>query len=343
MGRLMVLPWFIALLIPSSRRRDGDACLSYKSMYISLMRIHLDPASSVPLFHQLVEALRFRIGVGTLADGERLPGVREAAKLWQVHFHTVRRAYRALSDEGLLRMGPGKPTTVISQVTEPVAEDLREFLSGVLREGQDRFGLSPRELARRLEAMDSLAERPTIIHMVECSEEQARGHALEIQARWGVEAIPWVLDRPGEPPPGRILATFFHFQEVRLRWPKRQHDLQFVAIQPDPALLEKIRERLGRNPARVLLWERDETMAENVASDLRGVFQPCGIPVEPRVICKDLSPLKNLGAQEVCLFAPRVWASLAPKVRKRPRAFEATYRIRRADLEGLGPFLNESQ
>jgi GntR family transcriptional regulator len=307
------------------------------------MRIHLDPASSVPLFHQLVEALRFRIGVGTLTDGERLPGVREAAKLWQVHFHTVRRAYRTLSDEGLLRMGPGKPTTVISQVTEPVAEDLREFLSGVLREGQDRFGLSPRELARRLEAMDSLAERPTIIHMVECSEEQARGHALEIQARWGVEAIPWALDRLGEPPPGRILATFFHFQEVRLRWPKRQHDLQFVAIQPDPGLLEKIRERLGRNPARVLLWERDETMAENVASDLRGVFQPCGIPVEPRVICGDRSPLESLGAEEVCLFAPRVWASLAAKVRKRPRAFEATYRIRRADLEGLGPFLNESQ
>src|SRR5512140_3035885 len=112
------------------------------------MRLPLDPTSSVPLFYQIVEALRFRIAVGALADGERLPGVREAAKNWHVHFHTVRRAYRVLSEEGLLRMGPGKPTTVISQVSELVPEDVRTFLSGVLQEGRDRFGLSPRELAR---------------------------------------------------------------------------------------------------------------------------------------------------------------------------------------------------
>jgi GntR family transcriptional regulator len=303
------------------------------------MRVRLNPASSVPLFYQLVEALRFRIAVGVLVDGERLPGVREAASTWEVHFHTVRRAYRALADEGLLHMGPGKPTTVISQVAEPVAEDLRAFLSGVLRQGQHQFGLSSTELARRLESMDSLAAHPSAIHMVECSKGQALAHALEIKARWGVAAEPWVLDRPEEPPPGCIIATFFHFQDVRRRWPQRQADIQFVTIQPDSGLPEKIRGRLGKNPARVLLWERDETMAENVASDLSAVFQPCGVPVEARVIRTGRSPMEDLKTNVVCLFAPRVWAKLAPKLRKHPRAFEATYRIRHADLEALGPLL----
>jgi GntR family transcriptional regulator len=316
-------------------------CKRYKDMYHWFMRLPVDPSSSVPLFFQIAEALRFRIAVGALADGEHLPGVREAADLWNVHFHTVRRAYRALAEEGLLRMGPGKPTTVVSQAMGPVADDVRIFLSGVLREGQDRFGLSPRELARRLEAMDSLAEHPMTLHMVECSEGQALALAQEVQARWGIEAKPWVLDRPGEPPPGPILATFFHFQEVRHRWPRRQSDIHFVTIQPDPGLPERIRNRLRQDPARVLLWEREETMAENVASDLRSVFQPCGVPVEPRVLRKGSSPTENLKTREVCLFAPRVWAGLAPQVRKHPRAFEATYRIRHADMEGLGPLLKE--
>jgi DNA-binding transcriptional regulator YhcF (GntR family) len=310
-------------------------------MYICLMKLSLDSASSVPLFHQLAEALRFRIAVGALPDGERLPGVREAAALWRVHFHTVRRAYRTLSGEGLLHMGPGKPTTVTCRPTKPVGEDLCAFLSGILREGRERFGLSPSELGRRLDAMNTLAEPSRPVHMVECSEEQARDHALEINVRWGIEVKPWVLDNPGEPPPGLIVATFFHFQELRNRWPRRQGHIHFVAIQPDPCLPEQVCTRLGRKPSRVLLWEQDETMAENVAADLRSVFQPCRIIVEPRVMREGRSPMRGLGAKEACLFAPRVWGRLPSKARAHPRAFEATYKIRHGDLEGLGPVLNE--
>ena len=304
------------------------------------MDIQIDSSSSVPLFHQIAEALRYQIAIGALAEGERIPSVRDAAQRWQVHFHTVRRAYQALADEGLLHMGPGKPTVVASRGLQPASEALRTFLAGFLQEGLERFGLSGQDLAKHIVAMDSIPKTSGPVHLVECSEGQSQAHALEIRNRWKVDAEPWSLDRPGEPPPGPIIATFFHFQEIRRRWPRRLGDINFVAIHPDQELPARIRTRLGRNPGRVLLWEREETMAANMASDLRTVFEPCGIPVEARVLAKDLSPMANLGENAVCLFAPRVWGHLPPEVRDHRHAFEATYRIRQVDLDELGAFLH---
>lgn len=301
------------------------------------MDLRIDPSSSVPLFHQIAEALRYRIAIGSLGEGERMPSVREAAQQWQVHFHTVRHAYQALAAEGLLHMGPGRPTVVAGRGVEAGNEDLRRFLTGVLREGRARFGLSAPDLARHLAALDGLVATPGPVLVVECSEGESEAHAREIRNRWQVEARPWSLDRSGEPPSGILIATFFHYQEIRNRWPRRQGDIHFVAIHPDPGLPERVRERLGRNPLRVLLWEKEETMAANMAADLRTVFEPRGIPVEPRVLLPDASPLAGVGGADVCLFAPRVWGRLSPEVRDHPQALEATYRIRQADLEALGP------
>jgi GntR family transcriptional regulator len=303
------------------------------------MDLRFDPSSAVPLFHQIAEAIRYRIAIGALGEGERMPGVREAAQQWQVHFHTVRRAYQALAAEGLLHMGPGKPTVVAGRGLEAANGDLRRFLAGVLQEGRARFGLSGQDLARHLAALDGLAAVPGPLWVVECSEGQAEAHAQEIRERWKVAARPWSMERPGEPPPGFLVATFFHFQEIRDRWPRRQGDLHFVAIHPDPGLPERVRERLGRNPRRVLLWEQDETMAANIAADLRTVFEPCGVPVEPRVLAQGVSVLEGQDGDEACLFAPRVWARLPAATRDDPRALEAAYRIRRADLEALGALL----
>jgi len=303
------------------------------------MNLQIDPSSSVPLFHQIAEALRYQIAIGALAEGERLPGVREAAQRWQVHFHTVRRAYQALVEDGLLHMGPGKPTLVAGGGLEPAKEALRTFLADFLQAGQERFCLSGQDLARHLMAMDAQVKAPGPVLVVECSKGQSQAHAREISSRWQVEALPWSLDQLGEPPPGPIIATFFHYQELRRRWPRRLGDIHFVAIHPDQELPEQIRARLGRNPGRVLLWEREAAMAANIAADLRTIFEPCGIPVEPRVLEEAASPVATLGENEVGLFAPRVWGHLPAEVRNHPRAFEAQYRIRQADLEELGPFL----
>lgn len=70
-------------------------------MYHKLMKMALDPDSPVPLYHQITEALSYRIATGRIPAGQRLPSVREAAKAWDVNMHTVRRAYGELSQRGL--------------------------------------------------------------------------------------------------------------------------------------------------------------------------------------------------------------------------------------------------
>jgi GntR family transcriptional regulator len=302
------------------------------------MEVSLDPASSVPLFHQIVVALKHMIAVGTLAKGERLPSAKDASRLWHVHFHTVRRAYQMLADEGLVLVGRGRPTTVVSDRDTRAEPALDAYLAQVLREARESFGLAPHELAGRLDAMTQPRRQPAI-YMMECTERQASAHAREIQDRWGVETHGWSLDRPGEPPPGLLISTFFHFQDVRSRWPGRLGDLHFVAIHPDPDLANRIRTRVGGTPERVLVCESEQSMAENVAADLRTVLLPRGIRPEPCVIQDTQASLSALDDGAICLFAPRIWGGLTADVREHPGAFEARYLIRPADLDALGSLI----
>jgi GntR family transcriptional regulator len=303
------------------------------------MNVALDPASSVPLFHQIVVALRHMIAVGTLAKGERLPSVKDASRQWHVHFHTVRRAYQVLAEEGLVLVGRGRPTAVVGDSRRVARAPVEAFLAQVAREARESFGLSPHELARRLEATRR-PSGPSGIYLMECTGIQASALAAEIQERWGVETHGWALDRPGEPPPGLLVSTFFHFQDVRHRWPGRLGDLHFVAIQPDPQLPDRIRARVGGTPERVLVCDSDRAMAKNMAADLRAVLGPCGIRPEPCVIKNTQTPLELLRDDSLCLFAPRVWGALAAKVRRHPRALEARYVIRPADLDALGSLIS---
>ncbi|NUS48333.1 MAG: GntR family transcriptional regulator, partial [Gemmatimonadaceae bacterium] len=67
------------------------------------MTTRLNPSSPIPLYHQLAEAIRAEIAAGTLAPGDRLPPLRAGADVWGVNLHTVRHAYRALAESGLVR------------------------------------------------------------------------------------------------------------------------------------------------------------------------------------------------------------------------------------------------
>ena len=71
--------------------------------------ITIDRASNVPVYEQLVEQLRFLIASGHYQIDETLPSTRLLAQQVGVSFHTVRKAYQQLEDEGWLavRIGSG--------------------------------------------------------------------------------------------------------------------------------------------------------------------------------------------------------------------------------------------
>jgi len=65
------------------------------------MLIVLSEDSDLPIYRQIVEAIKEQLYAGELRPGGELPPVRLLAESLGINLHTVRRAYQVLSDEGL--------------------------------------------------------------------------------------------------------------------------------------------------------------------------------------------------------------------------------------------------
>ena len=206
---------------------------------------------------------------------------------------------------------------------EPDAEDVERLVRRVAGEAR-RYGLTPAEMARRLCELEG--DGPGIgVAVVECSLAQCRDHVEEVEARFAVDATPWPLDLDGEPPPGPVVATYFHYGDVVRRWPHRREDVLFVAVRPDPALVERV--LVGRpEVGRVLACELDEVRAANLAADLEPLFAGTGVVVEPAADGDAARVLERGDGVPVC-FAPRAWATLDDDARRREGALRVRYVI----------------
>jgi DNA-binding transcriptional regulator YhcF (GntR family) len=306
---------------------------------MALMKIRLDPDSPVPLYHQIAEAIRYRVATGALAPGAPLPPLREAAELWGVNLHTARRAYAELARERLVETRPQTGTRVLGGAAVATrrarTSATSEFLARIVREAREAHGLTLDQLVAAL-GNAGAEDSAGVVHVVECSETQSTDLARQIEARWRVDARPWSLEWPGEPPPGPVVATYFHYNDVRCRWPARLATVRFVAIRPDPSLVERLAEgRIDGPPKEVTLCEREPAMAANIAADLTGILPPDRFRVVRRVADEPKSLLDRQDGGPV-LFSPRVWGELDPAERANPRAVEVRYVLDRAELEALG-------
>ena len=294
----------------------------------------------IPLFHQIAEALRYWIATGRLKAGERLPSVRKAAEDWGVNLHTVRRAYSELAREGLVETRA--PTG--SWVTERGRQALRPedpadaFISRTIEEAKHDHGLSVDELVGLIRNWPSQFYDSPVVYFIECSLAQARGHCREIEEIWRVRAVPWSLEDSDEGlPESDLIATYFHYSEIKARWPDRMDQVHFVPIRPDASLADRIPHE-GRGPSTLYMCEFDHAKAIHIASDLRSMM-PEHFQIETRLVAQadevlawdDPSPI---------LLSPRLWGALTPEQRTDPRVFEVNYIIDSDSIEALGRHFN---
>jgi hypothetical protein len=171
------------------------------------------------------------------------------------------------------------------------------------------------------------------VYVIECSTWQAIDLAQQVQERWAVTAKPWSLERAGEPPPGPIVATYFHYNDIRARWPKRLLQVQFTSIRPDPSLAGQVR---GNVPTEtrttVILCEREAEKARNIAADLAAVLPSPTFEIRTLVSNNPTTALHVAGRTQPVLFAPRIWGALGPVERADPRAVEVRYLFDPAEL-----------
>lgn len=123
---------------------------------MATITIDLDD-SEVPVYRQIADGLRQRIASGALADGCELPGVRAMGRQLGVNLNTVAKAYRVLSDEGLIDLRQGAAARVcLGQRPAPVPAPaqqrrwLRELVGRLVLAGADRRSLE-RMFARTLD------------------------------------------------------------------------------------------------------------------------------------------------------------------------------------------------
>lgn len=83
------------------------------------MKIRLDLDKSAPVYRQIADEIRHQVAVGTLAQGERLPTVRQLAQELRVDRNTTLRAYRMLHREGVVSAQHGRGTFVRTNVRHP--------------------------------------------------------------------------------------------------------------------------------------------------------------------------------------------------------------------------------
>ena len=69
--------------------------------------IVLDRSAPLPVGEQLVQQLRFQIASGVYRPGARVPSTRALGERVGVSFHTVRKAYQKLAEEGVLEVKRG--------------------------------------------------------------------------------------------------------------------------------------------------------------------------------------------------------------------------------------------
>lgn len=295
------------------------------------MRQRIQRDSPVPIYHQIAEALRNAIAVGELVPGVRLPSVRAAADEWGVNLHTVRQAYGELERDGLVRMSGARGTEVTGRgAAEPAGLDA--FLATCARTARERFGLTRLQLGQLL-LRDAAANARPIVHVMECSRTQAEGHCEELMQAWRVNARPLVLSETTELPTGVLIGTYFHYNDIRRRWPIRLDEIRFVAIGPDATLASRLASGEGGGRTRLLVCELDEAKAVNIAADLKALFATGRWEIVPHVL-GSVASLPRRRANEQILVAPRVWGTLTAK--QRERVVHLRYRVRARELEALG-------
>lgn len=288
------------------------------------VRARLDRASPVPLYHQIAETLRYGIATGAIGVRTRLPAVREAAALWGVNLHTVRRAYARLRELGLVEVRRPAGAIVIGSPSEASGIDEQAFLlRAQMQTGRPRDARAGRRVS-----------------VLECSTRQAADLAAQVEARFDAVAEPWPLRREGEPPAGGILATYFHYTHVRSRWPHRAGDIAFAAITPEPALGARLGALGGVHAASVR--DPDEVMAHNITGDVAALLAGHGIEVRRFAADGSDAGPSDDGPATARLYSPRAWASASEEERGHPLAFEVRYVFGTGELEAAAAALGLS-
>lgn len=115
-----------------------------------MIPFQIELKAGVPIYEQVVYAVKKAIAFGRLAPGDRLPSVRNLSQELKINPNTAQKAMTHLIQEKIVEVRPGIGCTVASILPAPPeqrAAILREKVEQLVVEAK-RLGLNERELTQ---------------------------------------------------------------------------------------------------------------------------------------------------------------------------------------------------
>lgn len=113
------------------------------------MHIIINHSSMIPIYEQIVEAIKEAILSNQLSSNEALPSVRALSKELKISALTVKKAYDFLEKEGYTTTVYGKGSYVLevsqNEVKENCLRETEELLSRAIEKGK-RSGITYQEM-----------------------------------------------------------------------------------------------------------------------------------------------------------------------------------------------------
>lgn len=98
------------------------------------MFIRIEPSSSVPIYRQIIDQIRYQVAAGILRAGDKVPSVRELALQLAVNQNTILKVYNELCREQVLKIERGEGTFVAEPQHSVSTDEKHKLIAGPLRE-----------------------------------------------------------------------------------------------------------------------------------------------------------------------------------------------------------------
>lgn len=118
------------------------------------MTMHINPGDELPIYRQIVRQIQDAIAAGKLGAGDKLLSHRDLAAQLVIAPLTVKKAYDALEQQGLIQTQRGRGTFVTETPAQSTPAETRERL----RDAAHRLLTQARLLGVPLEEVQGLLE-----------------------------------------------------------------------------------------------------------------------------------------------------------------------------------------
>lgn len=105
-----------------------------------------------PLYKQVVDETKTLIGKGMLKENDKMPSVREFAKMLKVNISTIQKAYQQLEAENIITTIVGKGTFITNNFDniKPNYDLIDSLIDDLVREARI-LGISKEELLEKID------------------------------------------------------------------------------------------------------------------------------------------------------------------------------------------------